>query len=473
MVSSGTVQNVYTPVRNGTSTSGHGVFQRVRGTLAELFPEAPAPTRPRRRRWLVALISVLAVITGAALSLARYTGMAPWRSAYAEDYPVYLVEALAHPWRSLFTSYAGYEQLVPRLIGQFVSFLPIRDAAAAFAIIGALVIGGVAVFVYFVSEGHVRGTLGRVLLALSVVLLPNALLQLANSGVNTPWYLEIALFWALLWRPRSKAGLAVAALIGFFAASSNITATVFVVLVVIRLVALPKVREHAVTAGWLAGCLVQLPYFLNSSSQASSRLSTLATPDETVRFYGHDVLLPAFGWHMSWLLRHWVDRNYGVLIAGGLIAIGTVLALVTGTRRVRVFVVTAFGFGFVFVAFAATVTYWVTLNGVKFDAEPGARYTALPILLITAAAIVAVDAKFSPRLSRDSIPAIAAAAVLIAVLCVGWIPDFRYQAQRDEGGPWAPIATQWQQVCQQHSVVRYTDAYANNTVFVIPCSRVG
>ena len=475
-------------MRDGSSpASSRGVFRRVQGILGELFPEVPAPVRPKQKRWLIAIVSALAVIAGAALSLARYTGTAPWKSVYAEDYPVYLVEALAHPWRSIFMADAGYEQLLPRLIGQFVSFLPMRDAAAGFAIIGALVTAGVAVFVYFVSEGHVRSTLGRVLLALSVLLLPTALLQLSNNDVNIPWYLEIALFWALLWRPRSKTGLAVAALVGFFTASSNITATIFVLLVAIRLVALPRVREHAVTAGWVAGCLVQLPYFLHSGSSSGSRLSHLATPSQMAGFYGHDVLLPAFGWHVSWLLRHWVDRNYGMLIAGGLLAIATVIVLITGTPRVRVFVVTALAFGFIFTAFASTVTWWVTINPVKFDTEPGARYTALPILLMTAAAIVALDAKFSPRLARDglsrdglsrdglsraSIPAALAALGLIAVLCVGWIPDFRYQAARDETQPWAPIAAQWQRICEHHPVARYTDGYAGYTTFVIPCSRL-
>jgi hypothetical protein len=412
------------------------------------------------------------VCAGAALLLARYVGTPPWRTVYAEDYPVYLVEALAHPWRSIFTSYAGYEQLVPRLIGQFVSMLPLRDAAAALAISGALIAAGCAVFVYHASAGQVRNTPLRVLLGLAVLLMPTALLQIANSTVNTPWYLLIALFWAMLWRPRSKAGMAVAALIGFAAASSNITAAVFVVLVIARIIALPRLREHAVTAGWLAGCLVQLPYFLRNGSSSSSRLSHLATPAQTFSFYGHDVLLPAFGWHMSWLLRHWVDRNYGVVITGALIAIAVAVALVTGTRRVRVFVVAALGFGFVFAAFAATVTWWVTVNRVTFDSEPGARYSGLPILLITAAAIVAVDAKISSR-SAASATTIGATLALVAVLCVGWIPDFRYAAQRDDGAPaWAPILSQLVQTCRHHDVVLYQDSYAANAIMVIPCTRI-
>lgn len=466
------MQNLYNPVRKGKSSasgSGGAAFGRFGELLAELFPETPVPAR--MRRWLVAAIYVLSVLAGAALSLARYVGTPSWRTIYAEDYPVLLVEALAHPWRSIFTSYAGYEELVPRLIGQFVTLLPLRDAAAAFAIAGALIAAGCAVFVYHASAGHVRSPFLRALLALSILLMPTALLQIANSTVNGSWYLLIALFWAMLWRPASKSGMAVAALIGFAAASSNITAMVFVVLVIARVIALPRLREHAVTAGWLAGCLVQLPYFLHSGSSSSSRLSHLATPGQTFSFYGHDVLLPAFGWHLSWLLRDWVDRNYGVLIVGGVIAVAVAVALVTGTRRVRVFVVAALGFGFVFAAFSASVTWWVAVNKVKFGAEPGARYTALPILLIGAVIIVAVDARFFTRSARN-LGAIVAAIGLVAVLCVGWIPDFRYLAERTGSPAWAPTLSQWLNTCQHHDAVLYRDGYAANVVMVIPCTRI-
>ncbi|MBV9445424.1 MAG: hypothetical protein JO345_05950 [Streptosporangiaceae bacterium] len=461
-----------------SSASGRAVLAHARGILVELFPESPespeppeTPARGQVRRWLIAAVYVLCIVAGAALSLVRYVGLAPWKTVYAEDYPVYLVEALAHPWRSIFTSYAGYEQLVPRLIAWFVTLLPLHDAAAGLAITGALVASAVAVFVFCASAGHVHSIVLRVLLGMSVLLLPVALLEIANTGVNTPWYLLIALFWALLWRPRSKAGIAVAALAGFVAASSNITAVVFVVLVAIRVIALPRVREQAVSIGWLAGCLVQLPYVLTSTSTSSSRLSQLAAPGQTASFYGHDVLLPAFGWHLSWLLRHWVGRDYGVLIIGGLIAIAATVALFTGTRRVRVFAATALGFGFLFAAFAATVTWWVTVNPVKFGFEPGARYTGLPILLITAAAVVAIDGRLR-EVSVGSAWSLAAVLAMTAVLCVGWIPDFRYAAHRTEAPAWAPILSQWVRTCQHHDAIYYPDSYDSNVVMVIPCARV-
>jgi hypothetical protein len=475
MVSSGSVHtSLASGQSEGSRASGDPVtpaFGRVGQLIAPLFPEPPVRDKARgTRRWLIAAAYLVCLVAGAALSLARYVGTPPWKTMYAEDLPVYLVEALGHPWRSLFSPYAGYLQLVPRIIGQLMSMLPLHDAAAGFAISGALVTSFCALFVFRVSTGHVRHPLMRALLALSVLLLPVALLQIANSGVNTPWYLLIALFWAMLWRPQSAGAMVGAALIGFVAATSNITAVVFAVLVAARLIALPRMREQAVTIGWVAGCLVQLPYFLNSGSSSSSRLSRLATPGWSISFWGHDVVLPAFGWHVSWVLRHWWDRNYALLLVGGLLAIVVVIILVTGIARVRAFTVAALVFGFIFAVFAATVTWWVTVNGVEPYTEPGARYTCLPILLITAVLIVAVDSTFMNQ-ARWRPVSVAAAVALIAVLCIGWIPDFRYLAGRTMAPLWAPKLSKWLDTCQHSDAIHYYDSL-NNTITIVPCSRI-
>jgi hypothetical protein len=460
---------------------------RLSVLLRELFPQRepaerePAGSGPARwfgSRYLIAVAYALSLVAGTVLLLARSVGTPPWRSIYAEDFPVYLAEALAHPWHSVLASYAGYLQLVPRLIGQLASLLPIRHAAAVFAISGALVAAACALFVFHASSGHVRSLVLRALLGLSVLLLPVALLQIANSGVNTPWYLEMALFWALLWRPPSRAGAVLAAVVGFAAASSNVTAVLFAIIVLARIIALPRVREQAVSIGWALGCLMQLPYFLRSGSTSGTRmsLSQLATPGQSVSFYGHDVVLPAFGWHFSWLLRHWWDRNYALILIGGVLAIIVVCVLIAGTPRVRLFTVTALGFGFVFAMFAATVTWWVTVNGVTPVQEPGARYTCLPIVLITAVLIVAVDALFVSggrlRSGHRPVTAVIATVGLIAVLCVGWIPDFRYVAPRTQVQPWAPIANQWLRTCQHQDAVRYKDSYDKFAILIIPCSRI-
>ena len=102
-------------------------------------------------------------------------------------------------------------------------------------------------------DGWIRSPWLRALTGAALILLPLAPIEIADSAVGAPWYVLTALFFALLWRPRNWAGMTAAALVAFAAASSEILAVVYAPLVLLRLVALPRWREHAVTAaGWRA-----------------------------------------------------------------------------------------------------------------------------------------------------------------------------------------------------------------------------
>src|SRR6202021_4096934 len=182
---------------------------------------------------------------GGLVMLVRRAGPVPaWDSIYAEDLSIFLVQALQHPWHLLVPA-AGYLQLVTRLIAQFAAYLPLRDAAAGFAISGALVTTGCALFIFHASAGHVRSAVLRFVLALAVVLLPVAQLEIADSTVNSPWYLLFALFWAVLWRPRTRAGMAGAAAVGFLTAATTTMSVIVAPLLLARVIALPRLREHA------------------------------------------------------------------------------------------------------------------------------------------------------------------------------------------------------------------------------------
>ena len=266
--------------------AGHG----FRGALAELFPE-PAEIAPRAglARWAFVPVQVALVALGAVVMLARIPGRPVWESAYGEDPRMYLPQALAHPW-NLLQSYAGYLQLVPRVIGQAAALLPFRHASVAFAVGGALVASACGLFAYHASAGQVSSRWLRALVGLSVVLLPIAQLEIADDGVNSIWYLLAALFWAALWRPRTKAG----------AATSSSLGLLYAPLFAARAMVVPRrLREHAATVGWAAGCLLQLFEILTSHQ---SRLRP-RNPVNAVLFYLHEVLLPALGWHLSWHLR--------------------------------------------------------------------------------------------------------------------------------------------------------------------------
>lgn len=433
--------------------------QGVRAGLADLFP-APAGSAPRGGlpRWAFLLVQIAVVVLGALVMLVRIGGGRPaWHSVWAEDPGIYLPWALAHPWH-LLQSYGGYLQLFPRLIGQIAALVPIRDASVAFAVSGALVAAGCGLFAYHASAGQISSRWLRVLIGLSVVLLPVAQLEIADNGVNTIWYLLVALFWAALWRPRTRAGAVLAAAVAFAAAASTSLTLLFLPLFAARAIVLPRrLREHAATAGWALGSLLQVLIIL------TSHLSRLRphNPVNAVLYYGHEVLLPALGWHLSWHLRHLLGLTGATALAGGLIFIVLVVAAVSQPGRCRVFVLTAVAYGLLFTAFTSALAWGGPQQRVTVRVEHGARYSTLPILLLDAALIVAADAY--ARRWWPHPRTIAAVAALVAVLAAGWATDFRYPV-RHYAGPasnWSLTADRWLHYCEHRPAgtitVRFTD----------------
>jgi hypothetical protein len=425
----------------------HRTDQGIRGILGELFP-APAEPPTRRaglRPWGFVLLQVAVVALGALVMLARVGGRPVWESVYAEDPGVYLPWAIGHPWH-LLQSYAGYLQLVPRLIAQIAALLPIRYASVAFALGGALVAAGCALFTYHASAGLVSSRWLRALLALSVLLLPVAQLEIADNGVNAIWYLLAALFWASLWRPRSRAGVWATAVVAFAAAASTSVAFVFAPLFLARAIVVPRrIREHAATAGWALGCLLQVLVIVASHQ---SRFSP-RNPRNAVVYYLHDVLLPALGWHLSWHLRAAAGATGAAVLVGGLIAVVLVAGLASRDRRCQVFVITAVGTGIVLTGITSVLAWGGPGQLLTVAVEHGARYSTVPILLLDAALIMVADTWARHWWPRPK--AVVAVTVLVAVLAVGWATDFRYPVRRlaGPGSEWSLTANQWLSYCQR------------------------
>src|SRR6516162_9540797 len=160
--------------------------------IRALFPLPPeAAPRTWTQRGIAAVAQIAAVGLGALVLLLRIPGLPSWSAVYAEDYWEFLVGAYQHPWR-LFVPFGGYEQLLQRVVAQFVSYLPLPDAAPAFAAAGALIAAGCALFVFHASSGHIRSVPLRVLLAAAIVLLSSAPMEIADSTVAVSFYLVLA-----------------------------------------------------------------------------------------------------------------------------------------------------------------------------------------------------------------------------------------------------------------------------------------
>ncbi len=467
----------------------------VRGALGGgVFPTAPAAALPSpwSRRALAVAAEVMAVVLGAVVLLLRVPGLPAWDTIYAEDYSEFLIGALQHPWH-LFIEYNGYEQLLPRIVAQFVTYLPLADAAKAFACCGALVAAGCALFVFHASAGHVRSVTLRVLLAVAVILLSSAPMEIADSTVDAPWYLLLALFWAVLWRPRTRAGMTAAAMVGFVAAASTSIVIVLGPLLAIRVFALRRVRDHAVTAGWLAGCLLQLPLIVESAAAGQSRLVGGQAPavswgdplSDSLSFYLHDVVLRSVGWHLSWRLESLTTADWATAIVALALAV-PLAAIVASQPATRPFIAVALLTGFIATVGCVFLTPWEADSPVTPRHEMAARYTALPIFLIEAALIVGVDRALRGR--RDSVAGpgpgaerraatalrpLLAVIALAAFLAVTWVADFRYPGLRSAPAAhqWSAVVAEWRRDCQA-SPTGEIRAQVKNGYWVIPCDRL-
>jgi hypothetical protein len=275
------------------------------------------------------------------------------------------------------------------------------------------------------------------------------------------------------------------ALIAFAASSSEILAVVYAPLALARLAALPRWREHAVTAGWLAGLLVQVPVVLQTYTQHTQRLTNLATPGQALGFYFHNVALRTIGWRVSLQLVKVAGLNGATVIV---CAIGVAIfgwALVIGSRQTRVFVAVALIMGFAEAVFAATLVPYVITQQFLFDFEGGSRYSAMPIMAMTAAAAVAVDAYLRRpgrvpaagggdklRLAVVAPRSLVAVVALAGVLAVGWVSDYRYLTERIAWGHWEPRAEQLLTTCKHAASGTITTWTWGGGTITIPCSQL-
>jgi hypothetical protein len=406
---------------------------RLGQMLGLLFPAPARRPRPAGRAW-VALWNAAAVVAGAGVLLIRQAGTPSWSTLWAEDGSVFLPRALSEPAASIFREYAGYLQLVPQLIADVVARFPVRDAAAGFAIAGALVASSCAVFVFYASRGHIVRPGLRALLACSVVLLTTAVIEIANSGVDAPWYLMYALFWALLWRPVSRRGMALAGFIAFLTMASNILNLLYLPLVVARVLALPRAREQAVTFGWLAGIAFQVPGIVQSREPHG-----IGPVPAGLHFYGQHVLVAAVaGWPLARGLQDMTSIPASIALAVAAVGAVAMWAARSGGPRLRVFVAAAMGMGLILSIVPALVRAWVAPAVSTSIWVPGSRYTASAILLIDAVAITGVDAFLRGKIIQFR-RAWRCGPVLILIigLGIGWMSSFRYNNIRSAGPPWS------------------------------------
>lgn len=424
----------------------------VRQKIAPLFPEEPE-TQRRFPVVVIVLAYLLMIAVGAGALLLRQAGRPSWNTIWGEDGWLLLPDAKNHPLSAILHPYAGYAQVFPRLIADLIASLPFRDAAAGFAIAGAVVAAAIGAFAYKACSGHVRNRAMRLMLGASVVLLPTGIIEVANSGINTPWYGLFGLFWALIWRPRSWVGMTVVAFIGLAVMSSQILGVLLLPLLIARLIALPRLREHAVTIGYIAGAGFQVAGVLQSNNPTH-----LSHPGRDWSFVVRHMLdVAAGGQHFTiWLLQH-AGHSLGTALLCAFVAAIFAWALVLGNARVRAFSVAVAGCAFLLSYLPALYRTKVTVPVPSPIGDlwvRGDRYTVTPILIIISAMIIVADAALTRegsrlfrRRRRLQVTSAVAACVLIACIIATWATDYRYIVARSYYPSWSPSVDYAAQNC--------------------------
>ncbi len=389
-----------------------------------LFPEATAPgSVPGRSETAVVVASllVLAVI----LQLLRIGPSASLDSLWAEDGPIFVQGALTGGFfHNLGHEYAGYLVLFPRLVGEAAALFPLRDAPAVVSVLAALAVGASGVAVWFAAAGHIANPYLRGTLALLTVLAPVGGLETIDSASYASWYMLFAVFWLLLWRPRTTTGAVLAALFILLTGLSNPGIWFFLPLAALRALAVRDRRDATILAGFLAATLIQAAVFARSSYDA---VNPVWTGDIWTVLLQRVLDGAAFGLRLGGI--GWSHLGWTLLIV--LLALG-VAGLALGLRRsgwsarwvAAIALPTAIGMFVISVYQRAVGEPMLWPAGHYFGAA--GRYSIVPALLVVSVAFTFLD-NVERRRGRPSRPSwLSLAAIGLMLVSIGvsfWAGD--------------------------------------------------
>ncbi|MFI7284557.1 hypothetical protein ACIBOV_30300 [Micromonospora chersina] len=419
-----------------------------------------APAAARSGGWGGLALATAAAVAGAALQLLRQPGAGALDSVWAEDGTVFLSEALRQgPLTALTTSYAGYYHAVPRLLGGIAALVPADAAAAVLAVEAALAVALLAVLVYVASAAHLAAPLSRVLVSAAILVVPVGQAEVLNSIANFHWYGLYALFWVLIWTPRTRSGRAVAVVVTILVVASDILSVVFVPLVLWRAFRPadgPRRDRHGVVlAGALAlGVAVHLAGLLTGSS--GRQLSP--DPVRAVASYLlRAVPAPLVG--ERWLGGE-IDARWLVLAAVAWLAVGAVVLLafarLTGPAWPLAIAAALHG--------AALYILPVFLSG---TAAP--RYAVAPALLVVTALVALLQPAGGTRARKAPLYALAVVLALVAAV------NFRVGNPRADGPSWREEVTHARATCAPGATALIPVAPRDETppwLARIPCGRL-
>jgi hypothetical protein len=387
-----------------------------------LFPESSEGARFAAWEKAVLIAALLALAVFLQLLRPGWTGSL--NSLWAEDGEVFLQSALTHSaWHSLGSEYSGYLVVVPRLIAEVASVFSLRDAAAAVAIASAAAVALSGLVVWYAASGQIADPYLRGTLVLVTVLCPVAGLESIDTASYVSWYMLFAVFWILLWRPRSLAGAVAGGLFAAAAVLSNPGAWFFLPLALLRALAVRDRRDVAILTGYFGASVVQLVAMLGSSYEA---VEPLWTKDILTVLLQRVLGGATFGLRLGGVA--WIHLGWAFLI---LLTVAVVAAFAYALRkadgRARAFALIALTTAaamFVVSVYQRAVGPPMLWTAGHYGSQ-GGRYAIVPVLLVISAAMIALEGwRRRNQASRPAwLPIALVALVLVSTGASFWVAD--------------------------------------------------
>ena len=417
----------------GHETSATTRLGRLRDRLdRSLFP-APPRLEPRRLTRVEASVVIVALLAlGVVLALLRLGWSSSLNTVWAEDGPIYLQAALTQDFfHAVFSPYAGYLVVAPRLIAELATLVPLQYAPAALSIVSALVAALSGLAVWQASEGHVRNPYLRGGLALATVFAATAGQETLDSAAYAPWYMLVASFWLLFLRPRTMWGACLAGAFLLLTGLSTPGVWFFLPVAALRALAIRDRRDAVLLGSFAVGAIAQVPVVLGQQQGQSQWTSDIWTG-----FMQRVVDGGIFGQRLGGNL--WADHGWPFLIVLGIVVL---IGLAVGLRRsvpsVSWFAALAIPTGVV-MFFASVYQREVVTNIFWSPGTSGgtaSRYVLVPTLLLISAAVVLVDGAVRRR-GRESGGFSWPVAVTVAVLLLAVVTSFDMSAPDYRGAPY-------------------------------------
>jgi hypothetical protein len=403
----------------------------LRGRLDESLFRDPPEADGRLERWekLVLVLSLVAI--GVVLQLLRIGWSASLDSLWAEDGPIFLQGALFESFGDAVSSpYAGYLVIIPRLIAEVASILPLQDSAAAMSVLAAVVVAVSGLAVWCAAGGLIRNPYRRGILAALTVLAPVAGLESIDSAAYVGWYMLFATFWLLIWRPRTTLGAALGSLFILVTALSTPGVWFFLPLAALRAFTIRDRRDVAIIGSYAIGAAIQIP--IVASNQGDMVDPSWA--NEIWAAYVQRVINgAAFGQEVGGALWSLLGVPFLLVLALGATALlvvlwrnsgpaGRWLAAIAVPTSLALFIVSVYQRG------VGDAMGW----GIGSFNGSGGRYVIVPALLLVSAAFVLIE-----NSGRPSAPAWISwlGPGIAALVVLGIITSFSQGNGDYRGGP--------------------------------------